>query len=142
VVIRTDTNPSLEARGVRGWDWLSARAVRQSVRTMLRTPSLRDDWGRFDVIYSMGLFDYLVGPVARAVLTKLYDLLDPGGELIIGNFHVGNPTRIYMEYWMDWVLFYRTEEEMLALAAGLPGGRARIDFEETRSQMFLRITKD
>ncbi|HJW75973.1 MAG TPA: class I SAM-dependent methyltransferase [Thermoleophilia bacterium] len=121
---------------------VSARAVRQSVRTMLRTPSLRDDWGRFDVIYSMGLFDYLVGPVARAVLTKLYDLLDPGGELIIGNFHVGNPTRIYMEYWMDWVLFYRTEEEMLALAAGLPGGRARIDFEETRSQMFLRITKD
>ena len=59
----------------------------------------------------MGLFDYLTPPVARAVLEKLYQLLKPGGELMIGNFHVSNPSKYYMEYWADWVLYYRTEEE-------------------------------
>lgn len=118
------------------------RAVRDSVRTMLRTTDLKARWGSLDFIYSMGLFDYLIAPVARAVLTKLYDLLEPGGELVIGNFHVGNPTRVYMEYWMDWVLYYRTEEEMLGLAEGLPKSSASIEFETTRSQMFLRVVKN
>lgn len=121
---------------------VTARSIRDSVRTMLRAPNLRESWGGFDVIYSMGLFDYLVGPVARAVLMKLYALLDSGGELVIGNFHVGNKTRVYMEYWMDWVLFYRDEEEMLALAADLPGARVTVELEDTKSQMFLRIKKD
>ncbi len=115
--------------------------VRDSVRTMLRSKSLRDRWGGFDFIYTMGLFDYLVGPVARAVLAKLYDLLDSGGELVVGNFHVRTKTRLYMEYWMDWVLNYRDEDEMLALAADLPTASATIELEETNSQMFLRIKK-
>lgn len=115
--------------------------VRDSVRTMLRSANLRDRWGSFDFIYTMGLFDYLVGPVARAVLARLYDLLDPGGELVVGNFHVGTKTRVYMEYWMDWVLNYRSEDEMLALADDLPAARATVDFEDTKSQMFLRIQK-
>ncbi len=120
---------------------LNVKTVRDSVRTVLRQPDLAARWGRFDFIYSMGLFDYLVGPVAQTLLAKLYDLLEPGGEIVIGNFHVGNPTRVYMEYWMDWVLFYRNEEEMLALADALPGARARISFEETKSQMFLHVTR-
>jgi extracellular factor (EF) 3-hydroxypalmitic acid methyl ester biosynthesis protein len=115
--------------------------VRDSVRTMLRTRDLSERWGRFEFLYSMGLFDYLTTPVARAVLAKLYDLLTPGGELVIGNFHVRNPTRVYMEYWMDWVLVYRTEDELLDLAWGLPGADASLVFEETGSQMFLCIRK-
>jgi extracellular factor (EF) 3-hydroxypalmitic acid methyl ester biosynthesis protein len=120
---------------------LTVRTIRESVRTMLRTPDLAAAWGRFDFVYTMGLFDYLQAPVARVVLAKLYELLEPGGELIVGNFHVGNPTRIYMEYWMDWVLVYRTEADMHELAAGLPGAMAELSFEDTRSQMFLHVRK-
>ncbi|MEW5853154.1 MAG: class I SAM-dependent methyltransferase [Myxococcota bacterium] len=120
---------------------LRVNVVNESVRTMLKTPNLRDLWGRFRFIYSMGLFDYLTPPVARTVLARLYELLEPGGTLVVGNFHVGNPTRLYMEYWMDWVLYYRTEQEFLALTEGLPGADARITFEETGAQMFLQVTR-
>lgn len=127
-------------------DWLhSSRMkvhfIRDSVRTMLRTPDLSAKWGRFGFLYTMGMFDYLTTPVASAVLRRLYDLLEPGGELVVGNFHVGCATRRYLEYWMDWVLLYRTEDELEALAAALPGATVTVVFEETRSQMFLCVRK-
>ena len=118
-----------------------AEFVRASVRTMLRSKDLVANWGRVDFLYSMGLFDYLTRPVAEAVLRRLYELLAPGGQLVIGNFHVDNPTRTYMEFWMDWVLFYRTEDEFLGLADSLEGAEASVIFEETHSQMFLRVRK-
>ena len=120
---------------------LSVHYVADSVRTMLRTPKLTERFGRFDFIYSMGLFDYLTPPVARAVLTKLWELVEPGGRLLVGNYHVGNPTRNYMAYWMDWVLYYRTEPEFLALANGLAKANAAVQFDESRCQMFLLLDK-
>ena len=118
-----------------------SRLVRESVRTMLHSPGLAERLGRHHLLYAMGLFDYLTPPVARAVLARCYDLLLPGGELIVGNYHASNPTRVYMEYWADWVLYYRTEQDMLDLAAGLPGAQASVEFEETGCQMFLRVKK-
>jgi extracellular factor (EF) 3-hydroxypalmitic acid methyl ester biosynthesis protein len=118
-----------------------ARYIRESVRTMLRSRHLLETLGRYHVVYSLGLFDYLTAPVAQAVLGRLYQLLEPGGTLIVGNFHVGNPTRWYMDYWMDWSLLYRTEEELLALARALPGAECSISFEATAAQMFLFARK-
>jgi extracellular factor (EF) 3-hydroxypalmitic acid methyl ester biosynthesis protein len=118
------------------------RYEKESVRRMLASNDLDQRIGGQNLIYSMGLFDYLTTTVARAVLAKLYELLAPGGQLLIGNYHTGNRTRIYMEYWMDWVLFYRTEGEFLALSEGLPGAKADVFFEETKSQMFLRVEKN
>jgi extracellular factor (EF) 3-hydroxypalmitic acid methyl ester biosynthesis protein len=120
---------------------LHVRYIHESVRTMLRDPAVVATWGKFTFVYSMGLFDYLNAPVARAVLAKLYDLLEPGGELVIGNFHVNNPTRTYLEYWMDWVLLHRSEAELLALADGLNPAQSEVIFEDTGSQMFLVLRK-
>ncbi len=120
---------------------VGVRYLRNSVRTMLSTRDLSQRFGRHDFVYSMGLFDYLTTPVARTVLQKLYQLVAPGGRMIIGNFHVGNPTRVYMEYWMDWALLYRTEDELAAMARELPGATHRVYFEDTRSQMFLEVHK-
>ncbi|MFZ5468103.1 MAG: class I SAM-dependent methyltransferase [Myxococcota bacterium] len=112
-----------------------------SVRTMLKTTRLDERFGRFHFIYSMGLFDYLTPPVARAILTKLFELLVPGGSLVIGNYHTNNRTRTYMEYWMDWVLYYRTDAELLELTSGLPAQRASVSFDESGAQMFLQVDK-
>jgi extracellular factor (EF) 3-hydroxypalmitic acid methyl ester biosynthesis protein len=60
---------------------------------------------------------------------------------LIGNYHVGAASRVYMDYWLDWALFYRTEAQLLGLTEDLPGARASIDFDETGSQMFLRLEK-
>ncbi len=108
---------------------------------MLTTNHIADKWGKFNFIYSMGLFDYLTPPAARVVIRKLFQLLAPGGEMIIGNFHVSNPSRIYMEYWLDWVLYYRTEEEFKDLLSPEPTAETSVFFENTGSQMFLHVRK-
>jgi extracellular factor (EF) 3-hydroxypalmitic acid methyl ester biosynthesis protein len=120
---------------------LRVEYLADSVRTMLRGRGLEARLGRFDFVYSMGLFDYLTPPVARAVLARLFDLLAPGGVLLVGNYHASNPSRLYMEYWLDWCLYHRTEASFLELAADLPASRREITFDETGCQMFLRLER-
>jgi hypothetical protein len=108
---------------------------------MLRTRDLRRRFGEHHFVYSMGLFDYLTHPVAKAVLAKIYELLVPGGVLVIGNFHVQTATRLHMDYWGDWPLIYRTEESLRALAAGLEPAALSVELDETGCQMFLRVEK-
>ena len=115
--------------------------LNESVRTMLTTPKLDKMWGQFDYIYSMGLFDYLTTPVAKAVIEKLYQTLKIGGKMAIGNFHISNPSRFYMEYWLDWVLYYRTENEFIDLLKNVHSAETKVLFEDTGSQMFLQVRK-
>jgi extracellular factor (EF) 3-hydroxypalmitic acid methyl ester biosynthesis protein len=120
---------------------LKVKYLNNSVRTMLAAPILEKQLGRFNFIYSMGLFDYLTPPVAKAVIQKLFSLLEPGGQLIVGNFFISNASKFYMEYWLDWVLYHRSEEEFRQLLDGNPAAQIEIVFEDTRSQMFLCAKK-
>ena len=120
---------------------LKLTLVNDSVRTLLRDRTAGERWGRFDFIYSMGMFDYLTPPVAKAVLRRLYELLAPGGALVVGNYHVNNPSRFYMAYWLDWVLYYRTEDELAALGEGLPDAMVKVGFDDTGCQMFLTVER-
>jgi hypothetical protein len=116
--------------------------IEGSVRTMLFSRSLKLKREQFHFIYSMGLFDYFSAKVAKAVIEKLYQMLRPEGEMVIGNFHTSNPSRYYMEYWCDWVLNLRTEEEFIAIAESIPSTNCSISFDDSNSQMFLHIKKD
>jgi len=120
---------------------IEAEFLNESVRTMLKTAELDKRWGNFDYIYSMGLFDYLTPPVAKAVIGKLYQILNVGGEMIIGNFHISNASRYYMEYWLDWVLYYRTEQEFMDLLKDVASAETKIIFEDTGSQMFMQVKR-
>ena len=118
-----------------------AEYVQGSVRLMLFSRQLKQKWGQFDFIYSMGLFDYLNSRVATAVLDRLYQILKPGGELVVGNFHVSNASRYYMQYWGEWVLLYRTEEEFRNLFRNDSHAKVSVLYDKTESQMFLHIKK-
>ena len=120
---------------------LSVHYLQDSVRTMIRSRDLGGVIGRHHFVYSMGLFDYLSAPVARVVLAKVWEVVRPGGTLLVGNFHASTPTRYHMAYWGDWSLWYRTEATFMALSDGLDCSAARIDFDETGCQMFLRLDK-
>jgi extracellular factor (EF) 3-hydroxypalmitic acid methyl ester biosynthesis protein len=128
----------VESRGRGG---MRVHYHQDSVRTMLRTRDLRRRFGEHHFVYSMGLFDYLTAPVARAVLAKTYELLVPGGVLVIGNFHERTPTRLHMDYWGDWPLTYRSETSLRGLADGLDVASRTVDFDETGCQMFLTLEK-
>jgi extracellular factor (EF) 3-hydroxypalmitic acid methyl ester biosynthesis protein len=120
---------------------VSVDFIKESVRTMIVGKALAEKWGRFNFIYSMGLFDYLTFPVAVAVMSKLYQLLVPGGEMVIGNFHVSNQSRVFMEYWLDWKIIHRSEEDFLRMTESLPGARVQLHFDASRIQMLLHVTK-
>ena len=120
---------------------IEAEFLNESIRTMFKIAELDKSWGNFDYIYSMGLFDYLTPPVAKAVIGKLYRKLNVGGEMIIGNFHTSNASRYYMEYWLDWVLYYRTEQELMDLVKSVKSAEAKIVFEDTGSQMFMQVKR-
>ena len=115
--------------------------LNESVRTLLAMPQIDAEWGQFDFVYSMGLFDYLTPPAASLAIGKLYQLLKPGGEMVIGNFHVSNPSRIYMEYWLDWVLYHRTEEDFTGMLKGVSDAEIKLFFEDSKVQMFLHVAR-
>jgi extracellular factor (EF) 3-hydroxypalmitic acid methyl ester biosynthesis protein len=89
--------------------------VERSVRTLLRGEA---GLGRFDLIYSMGLYDYLEERTAQRLTRVLFDQLRPGGRLMIANF-LPIPMRGYMEAFMDWWLVYRTPTDLARLTMDL-----------------------
>jgi hypothetical protein len=72
------------------------------------------------LIYSTGLYDYLKQPLGRRLTLRLFEMLKPGGQLVIGNFRRGTPERGLMESYMDWHLVFRSHAEMLDLAIQIP----------------------
>jgi hypothetical protein len=92
-----------------------------------------------DLVYSIGLYDYLSTPAATALTQRLWSALAPGGRLVIGNFAAGDqPDRYLLETAMDWYLHYRGEADLLALLDGRPDlAEARVRTDPTGSLHLL-----
>jgi len=118
------------------------QALNVSFTDVLRGGKWLDDVGGQDLIYSVGLIDYLVDKRARALAERLYDRLLPGGLLIIGNMNETELSNLWpMEFITDWHLYYRTEAEMLAWTSTLPGSRAWTETEPTGRVRLLFVRK-
>jgi hypothetical protein len=64
----------------------------------------------------------------------------PGGRVLIANM-VDHPTRWLMEFHLDWLLVYRTREELLDIGAdAVPGAQIRILEEWSRANPFIEIS--
>ena len=95
-----------------------------------------------DVVYSLGLFDYLEQRTAIEVVKHLYGYLAAGGLMLIGNFHPRNPYRALMEGAADWFLIHRTEDELLACGKeGAPEGRHFVMAEPEGVNIILVTSK-
>ena len=46
-----------------------------------------------------------------------------------------------MEYWHDWKIIYRTEEDFLQIAEDLAGAEVSVRYDQTRIQMLLHVRK-
>jgi SAM-dependent methyltransferase len=92
-----------------------------------------------DLVYSMGLFDYLQRPVAKRITSSLWAMLRPGGRLLIGNLRRVPDSSWMLEYSAEWNLVYREAPEMRDLAAGLrpAPARARVRRDKTGRCLFL-----
>lgn len=97
----------------------------------------------YSLVWSAGLFDYLDDRQAALLLRKMWHWVSPGGEVVIGNFHLNNPDRPWMEWCGDWHLIHRDEDDMKRICnlANIPARSVRIEYEPLGVNMFLRIRK-
>jgi SAM-dependent methyltransferase len=95
-----------------------------------------------DMIYSVGLLDYLSDRRSRMLVRKLYDALAPGGLLIIGNMNETPLSNLWpMEFIADWTLIYRGDAEMRGWAEGLDAAEYWTETERTGRVRLLFIRK-
>jgi SAM-dependent methyltransferase len=97
----------------------------------------------YDLIWSAGLFDYFRDKHFVYLLKKYYEYVKPGGEMIIGNFNVENPSRRIMEILGDWFLNHRSEDELMrfALQAGISKDDIEVIREPLGINLFLKVRK-
>lgn len=95
----------------------------------------------FDIVWSAGLFDYFDDAIFVKLLRRFISWTNPGGEVIIGNFSVENPSRAYMELVGDWFLQHRSAEKLraLALMAGAEDHNITIGEESEGVNLFLHV---
>ncbi|MFP3591092.1 class I SAM-dependent methyltransferase [Chryseobacterium sp. SIMBA_038] len=99
---------------------------------------------KFDIIWSAGLFDYFDDKAFVMLIKRLKEWVKDDGEIIIGNFNENyNPNRAYMEFFGDWYLNHRSEEQLYDLAkqAGYDEAKISIGREPENVNLFLHLRK-
>lgn len=76
-----------------------------------------------DFLYVAGLYDYLPDHIAKPLTAILFDMLSPGGRLLVANYAPGGFSTGYMETFMDWRLIYRDDSALERLASEVPAER-------------------
>jgi extracellular factor (EF) 3-hydroxypalmitic acid methyl ester biosynthesis protein len=102
------------------------------------------EFGKQDIIYSVGFFDYLESDFLATMLGELYNLLNPGGKLIV-SFKDANRYRHQDYHWIgDWDGFLqRTEEDFMGIFsdAKIPFSAISESRQDSGVIVFYVITK-
>ncbi len=116
-------------------------ALHSSVFNILKRKETFTD---MDFIYSAGLYDYLNAKTAKKLTEMLFDMLAPGGWLLVANFLEGIKDVGYMETYMGWQLKFRNEMDMLDMARGVPRRdikRIEIFSEKEENITFMKLIR-
>ncbi|MCG8641968.1 MAG: hypothetical protein MI862_19750 [Desulfobacterales bacterium] len=107
----------------------------------------------YDLVYSAGLYDYIEAipnednKGAIALTRSLFELVRPGGTLVVGNFNTRMPPdiRFVMEFICDWNLIYRDKSKILSFVRAIPEseikGQPEILSEPEQLNYFLKVEK-
>ncbi|RBP44400.1 extracellular factor (EF) 3-hydroxypalmitic acid methyl ester biosynthesis protein [Roseimicrobium gellanilyticum] len=119
--------------------------IKRSVHQILKESSKKGagfEVGGYDFVYCAGLFDYLSDRICRRLMEVFYDLLAPGGLLVATNVDTSNPSRLWMEYVVEWHLVYRNKQQFLRLAPeSAPPGSCSVSSDSTGVNIFLEVRK-
>ncbi|HAS54555.1 MAG: hypothetical protein A2X56_07870 [Nitrospirae bacterium GWC2_57_13] len=102
------------------------------------------EFGAQDVIYSLGLFDYLRDDVVIRLFQELYVLLAPGGQFV-SSFKDSERYDTFDYHWLvKWNAFLqRTEADALSLfqRAGIPSHQVRVIRESSGVVLLFIVSK-
>jgi SAM-dependent methyltransferase len=74
----------------------------------------------FDLVVAGGLFDYLPGRWIELVLREVWqNMLNPAGKIFFTNIALGNPYSTLIEYFCDWILIERDEDDIKNLCQAI-----------------------
>jgi extracellular factor (EF) 3-hydroxypalmitic acid methyl ester biosynthesis protein len=113
--------------------------LHDSIKRLLRDPDLFSSFGKFDLTYSCGLYDYLQRPTSVALTRHLSRAVAKAGRVLVANM-VDHPARWLMEHHLEWPLIYRTREELIEIGRrAVPHAQLRILEEESGVNPFLEL---
>ncbi len=108
----------------------------------LRRAAEGDQREEYDLVYCVGLFDYLSERMCSQVISYLYKRLKPGGKIIVSNYTPENEMRHFMGVVLDWELLHRTPDQFSnMLATTLASGRFEIRKDETHTELYAVAEK-
>jgi len=121
------------------------KVIKRSVQQILKDGGKRVQRSpdqQFDLVYCTGLFDYLSDQVCQRLTSVLYELVSPGGLLVLTNVDGANPSRQTMEHILDWHLIYRTARQVEALRPSqIPADLWRVNADPTSLNIFIEVRK-
>ena len=136
-----DQDPQSLAHVQREFGDKGVQTVQSSVRAILAE---KTGFENLNLVYAAGLYDYLSDRVAARLTRLMFDMLAPGGRLVIANFAPCLPEAGYMETFMAWKLIYRQPHELHQLAQDIAGDEwssSRLFWDESESIIFLDLIK-
>lgn len=119
--------------------------VKKSVAQLLRSEGKvknRTLAQQYEFVYCAGLFDYLTDAVCQEFMDVLYEMVAPGGLLVVTNVDAGNPIKHWLGYVLEWHLIYRSSADMRALKPELANSEeVRVVSDPTGVNVYLEVRK-
>ncbi|AWZ00188.1 hypothetical protein RHODOSMS8_00634 [Rhodobiaceae bacterium] len=118
------------------------QCLQASFAQLLKAGPLFNSLPPQELIYSLGLYDYLSARRAKALTHDLYDQLAPGGYMVLANVKTGRETCMWpLEFITDWSLVYRTADEMWDMVDGLDCERISLEEDKTKCVYVMTVRK-
>jgi extracellular factor (EF) 3-hydroxypalmitic acid methyl ester biosynthesis protein len=108
---KSETESALAKSGI------NAKFIRYNALRMVSSASNVRRFGRSDVIYSVGLFDYVPDEYLIPLLQGLRETLNPGGVVYIAFKDMLLYDKAEYQWLVDWYFFQRTENDCRRLFA-------------------------
>ncbi len=123
---------------------ITLRFLKENVLSLFRDNKHYDIIGKQDVIYILGLTEYLPDRVFKKLISFLSQLLDDKGMLVITYKDKDIPFPSLPPDWLcDWAFIKRSKDDLISAAEGLGLEKysLRIEKEGTGTIFFLILTK-
>lgn len=117
--------------------------VRKNVLRLIYRKDTSSNDKKFNVIYSLGLIDYLPDQHIIKLLDWAFDQLEDGGTVLLGNFKQNHANDNIFKYILDWNLILRDQTHLVSLAEHSKFSQHNIEIGEENSgvQIFIKILK-
>jgi extracellular factor (EF) 3-hydroxypalmitic acid methyl ester biosynthesis protein len=115
------------------------RFTKQNVLRLINPENNIRLFGRYDLIYSVGLYDYLPDDILIRILNGTLAMLKENGEYVVAFKDCNCYDKTEYQWHVDWHFFQRTEEECCQLINKINPKIARLERDESGVILFFTL---